>query len=183
MKPVILLFSLSLLSVNASAGFRIIDGGQEKYTPMLTIIESYENEKLRAELARTRQDLNFLKATMRMDTINNNNQITVYFGFNKTQFKPSPEVATNIISLAKQAEWIGIRGYTDNIGSDQVNQQIAEKRAAAAKQYLISQGIDSNKISNYGSTDGYISPNKTAYERSFNRRAELEFTQTVLFKE
>jgi len=37
-------------------------------------------------------------------------------------------------------------GHTDRIGSDAYNQKLSERRAAAVKQYLVSKGIDANRV-------------------------------------
>lgn len=37
-------------------------------------------------------------------------------------------------------------GYTDRIGSDSYNQKLSEKRSAAVKDYLVSQGLAANRI-------------------------------------
>lgn len=37
-------------------------------------------------------------------------------------------------------------GHTDRIGTDKYNQKLSERRAAAVKNYLVSKGIDANRI-------------------------------------
>ena len=37
-------------------------------------------------------------------------------------------------------------GHTDRIGSDAYNQKLSERRAASVKQYLVSKGIDANRV-------------------------------------
>ena len=37
-------------------------------------------------------------------------------------------------------------GHTDRFGSDAYNQKLSEKRAAAVKAYLVSKGIEANRI-------------------------------------
>ena len=45
---------------------------------------------------------------------------------------------------------ITITGHTDRIGSDKYNQQLSEKRAAAAKEYLVAKGIAANRLNTVG---------------------------------
>ncbi|WP_341675425.1 OmpA family protein [Niveibacterium sp. SC-1] len=54
------------------------------------------------------------------------------------------EFATNAKALA--IEVIIAVGHTDRIGSDKYNQALSERRAAAVKDYLVSQGIDPNRV-------------------------------------
>ena len=39
-----------------------------------------------------------------------------------------------------------VEGHTDNVGSDEFNQLLSEKRAATVRNYLVSQGISMNSI-------------------------------------
>jgi len=64
-------------------------------------------------------------------------------------------------------------GYTDNTGSDKVNNPLSEKRAEAAKAYLVSKGIADSRIATegHGSADP-VADNKTAAGKAKNRRVE-----------
>ena len=37
-------------------------------------------------------------------------------------------------------------GHTDRIGSDAYNQKLSERRAAAVKTYLVSKGVEANRV-------------------------------------
>jgi len=37
-------------------------------------------------------------------------------------------------------------GHTDRLGSDAYNQKLSERRAAAVKTYLVSKGVEANRI-------------------------------------
>lgn len=43
-----------------------------------------------------------------------------------------------------------ITGHTDRIGSDQYNQKLSERRAAAVKNYLTAKGVDANRLTAQG---------------------------------
>ena len=45
---------------------------------------------------------------------------------------------------------IAIGGYTDNVGTDQLNQGLSEERAGAVRDYLVQQGISTNSITATG---------------------------------
>jgi outer membrane protein OmpA-like peptidoglycan-associated protein len=70
---------------------------------------------------------------------------------------------------------VSIEGHTDNSGSDKINQPLSEKRAAAAKAYLVSKGIAEDRMttSGYGSSQP-IADNKTTAGRQKNRRVEIK---------
>ncbi|MBN1578528.1 MAG: OmpA family protein, partial [Chitinispirillaceae bacterium] len=76
------------------------------------------------------------------------------------------------------AEWenvkLEIRGHTDNIGSEELNQRISQARADAVMQYLIQRGIDSSRLQaiGFGETSP-IADNQTAEGRAINRRVEM----------
>lgn len=70
---------------------------------------------------------------------------------------------------------IDIDGYTDNTGKEDKNQVLSEQRANSVKDYLISNGIDSNRITATGhGINDPIADNKTAAGRAKNRRVEMK---------
>jgi outer membrane protein OmpA-like peptidoglycan-associated protein len=75
----------------------------------------------------------------------------------------------------KDDERIELGGHTDNVGSAKSNQKLSEARANAVRNYLISKGIDPNRVT----AKGYglsvpIASNKTAEGRAQNRRTEVK---------
>ena len=71
---------------------------------------------------------------------------------------------------------VKIEGHTDNIGPEEYNQDLSERRALSVANYLIDQGVDSDRITTkgFGSTRP-IASNKTSKGRAKNRRTELTF--------
>ena len=69
---------------------------------------------------------------------------------------------------------IVVAGHTCNIGTDQYNQRLSERRANSVRQYLISKGIDANRLSavGYGESRPKYS-NDTEETRRLNRRVEI----------
>jgi OOP family OmpA-OmpF porin len=45
-----------------------------------------------------------------------------------------------------QVEVVLVTGHTDRIGSDAYNQKLSQRRAAAVKAYLVSQGVEAKRI-------------------------------------
>jgi OOP family OmpA-OmpF porin len=78
-----------------------------------------------------------------------------------------------------------IEGYTDNLGNDEYNQKLSEKRAKAVRQYLISKfGIDGSRLTavGYGKAKP-IAGNDTEEGRQKNRRVQALFeTQMIANK-
>jgi outer membrane protein OmpA-like peptidoglycan-associated protein len=69
-------------------------------------------------------------------------------------------------------------GFTDNSGDEKFNQALSEKRAAAAKTYLVSKGVDASRITTNGKGESDpVADNKTAEGRKKNRRVEFSIDQ------
>lgn len=71
------------------------------------------------------------------------------FDFDKAVLKPAGKQRLN--ELAAQAKKIKLEvilavGHTDRIGSEAYNKGLSERRAEAVKAYLVSQGIEANRI-------------------------------------
>ena len=66
-------------------------------------------------------------------------------------------------------------GYTDDRGSDAMNQKLSERRADSVKRYFVSRGIASSRIQAIGRGESNpIADNSTVDGRAQNRRIELE---------
>jgi outer membrane protein OmpA-like peptidoglycan-associated protein len=78
------------------------------------------------------------------------------------------------ILLAYPNLQLQVEGYTDNVGSEDFNQTLSEKRADAVRDYLTSQGVTMGNISaaGYGMNDP-IADNSTTQGRAENRRVQL----------
>ena len=74
----------------------------------------------------------------------------------------------------KDDERIELGGHTDNVGKPKSNLILSDARANSVRTYLISKGIDPNRVTakGYGLTKP-IATNKTAAGRAQNRRTEV----------
>jgi outer membrane protein OmpA-like peptidoglycan-associated protein len=67
-----------------------------------------------------------------------------------------------------------IDGHTDNVGSAAMNKTLSQKRADAAKTYLVKRGVDATRITAKGyGKDKPVAPNTTPEGRAKNRRVEF----------
>jgi len=71
-----------------------------------------------------------------------------------------------------------VEGHTDNIGSKDYNLSLSEKRADSVKAYLVSQGIDGERVSTQGMGFEFpVANNQTKEGRQQNRRVEIILPQ------
>jgi len=104
----------------------------------------------------------------------------IYFATNSDQLQPTsfPELDKLVQRMNERPNSsILISGYTDNVGDEVYNLVLSRKRAISVKNYLISKGIESDRVR----TEGYgmqnpIAPNDTETGRARNRRIEVSFT-------
>ncbi len=67
-----------------------------------------------------------------------------------------------------------IFGHTDNVGNAGANQRLSEDRAESVAQYLISQGIEADRVYHRGFGEKYpLASNNSPAGRSKNRRVEI----------
>jgi len=187
----------SLVSGQAIAGFQLLDEGTrpKPSSPVQMVTQADENarllaelERLSAELAQVKSDLEsartdatqsrqaLLAANAKLDLIQSRiEKIVVPFAFGATTFTPRADIAEKLVTFAKLAETVTIRGYTDSVGPPAANQHVALQRATAAKQYLINQGVEEVKISISAHAGEYAASNTTRAGRLANRRVEIDF--------
>ena len=69
---------------------------------------------------------------------------------------------------------VEIEGHTDNVGSDDYNQGLSQRRADSVRSYLVQQGIGSQRIVASGKGEGQpVADNESASGRQQNRRVEV----------
>ncbi|MBK8385133.1 MAG: OmpA family protein [Candidatus Accumulibacter sp.] len=75
------------------------------------------------------------------------------FDFDKATLRPAgKQKLDEVVAKSKQIklEVIIAVGHTDRFGSDAYNQKLSEKRAAAVKAYLVSKGVEANRVYSEG---------------------------------
>ena len=69
---------------------------------------------------------------------------------------------------------IQVGGYTDNVGSDSMNQTLSQNRAGSVRDYLVRQGVASGSVSATGfGNSSPVASNDNSGGRQSNRRVEL----------
>jgi len=101
----------------------------------------------------------------------------ILFDFDSSELRA--EARTNLANLARSLQEfdktsVMLVGHTDSVGSDSYNQGLSERRARAAAEFLISQGVARDRIVALGR--GELEPvasNDDEYGRQQNRRVEV----------
>ena len=105
-----------------------------------------------------------------------------FFDFNKSVIKPEGKAKLDdLIGKIKDInlEVIIAVGHTDSVGSDAYNQKLSVRRSEAVKAYLVSKGIEKNRVYTEGKGEKQpVADNKTAEGRAKNRRVEIEVVGT-----
>jgi OOP family OmpA-OmpF porin len=105
-----------------------------------------------------------------------------FFDFDKAVVKPAGKAKLD--DLVSKVQGINLEviiavGHTDSVGSDAYNQKLSVRRAEAVKAYLVSKGIEKNRIYTEGKGEKQpVASNKTAEGRAKNRRVEIEVVGT-----
>ena len=77
------------------------------------------------------------------------------FAFDRYALTPAARARIDQDVIGKLAscasiEAVVIEGHADRIGSQQYNQKLSERRAESVKSYLVSRGVDRNKVETIG---------------------------------
>jgi OOP family OmpA-OmpF porin len=107
------------------------------------------------------------------------------FDFDKSVIKP--EAKAKLDDLVSKLAGVSLEvivavGHTDWIGTEEYNLGLSKRRSDAIKQYLVSKGIEANRIYTEGKGEKQpVADNRTAEGRAKNRRVEIEVigTRTV----
>ena len=105
-----------------------------------------------------------------------------FFDFDKSVLKP--EGKAKLDDLVGKVQDINLEvviavGHTDSIGTDAYNQKLSVRRAEAVKAYLVSKGIEKNRVYTEGKGEKQpVADNRTAEGRAKNRRVEIEVVGT-----
>ena len=106
------------------------------------------------------------------------------FDFDKATLKPAnKEMLSRIagILLASEGYRLFVDGHTDDIGTDEYNQGLSERRAEAVQQYLVAAGIPPEVVAvqGFGKSQPLVKE-QTKAARANNRRVEIGIVDTIV---
>jgi OOP family OmpA-OmpF porin len=105
-----------------------------------------------------------------------------FFDFDKSVLKP--EGKAKLDDLVGKVKGINLEviiavGHTDSTGADAYNQKLSVARSEAVKAYLVSKGIEKNRVYTEGKGEKQpVADNKTKEGKAKNRRVEIEVVGT-----
>lgn len=105
-----------------------------------------------------------------------------FFDFDKAVLKPAGIAKLNeLVGTIKgiNLEVVIAVGHTDSTGPAAYNQKLSVRRAEAVKAYLVSKGIEQNRVYTEGKGEAQpVASNATRQGRAQNRRVEIEVVGT-----
>ena len=108
----------------------------------------------------------------------------ILFDFNSASLRPESrstlrDLAANFQRYPDEA--ISVEGHTDDVGDNAYNQRLSEQRAAAVRDYLVTQGVGSNNVTARGFGKSQpVASNDNATGRQMNRRVELVVSGDII---
>ncbi len=102
---------------------------------------------------------------------------SVLFSVGESKLLPNArqrlQQVANALKLKPDSK-ITIEGYTDSQGPSSLNQRLSEERADSVRDYLVSRGIDADRINTEGFGESRpIASNSNPEGRAMNRRVEI----------
>ena len=105
-----------------------------------------------------------------------------FFDVDKAILKPEAKAKLDdLVSKTKgiNREVIIAVGHTDSDGSDAYNQKLSVRRSDSVKDYLVSKGVEKNRVYTEGKGEKQpVADNKTKEGKAKNRRVEIEVVGT-----
>jgi outer membrane protein OmpA-like peptidoglycan-associated protein len=106
----------------------------------------------------------------------------VLFVTNKSDLLPGAQVKLGQVADALGTQdtesKIVVNGYTDSQGTAAYNQDLSQRRAQSVRDYLVTKGIASDRITAVGfGLNNPVADNATAEGRANNRRVEIVVSQ------
>ena len=139
-----------------------------------------------AELDRLQQALGQIAETRRtaMGLVMTLGSKSIRFAFDKASLRPEDkEVLSRIAGILSTLKGyqIYVYGYTDDIGTQEYNLKLSERRAQAVRDYLVKNGLNPNIMTTkgYGKADPLV-PGSSPEARAINRRVEIGLVDSTI---
>jgi OmpA-OmpF porin, OOP family len=105
----------------------------------------------------------------------------VLFDTNQSTLKSGAQGTLDRLAMAlreQSGRKVLIEGHTDNVGSDDTNQELSQRRAQSVQSALMQRGVAGDQITAIGKGENFpVASNDDAGGRQANRRVELIFTE------
>ena len=139
-----------------------------------------------AELNRLQESLSQIAETKRtaLGLVMNLNSDYLKFDFDKADLHPADkELLSRIagILMTSPDYTVSVNGHTDDVGTDEYNQKLSERRAQAVRDYLVKSGLPADifTVTGEGKKRPLVSGNSER-DRAKNRRVELGIVNTKI---
>ncbi|TAM83839.1 MAG: hypothetical protein EPN47_03240 [Acidobacteria bacterium] len=147
--------------------------------------EEYRKER-EAELGRLQEALGQIASTRRtaMGLVMTLGSKSIRFDFDKSDLHPvDKEVLSRIAGILSTLKGyqISVYGYTDDIGTQEYNQKLSERRARSVYDYLAHNGLDPRIMTTkgFGKADPLV-PGDSEQARAINRRVEIGLVDSTI---
>lgn len=164
----------SLMDINQSAYYLIDNVSVKKVSEDFVCAEKLFVKRLEREKQKKLKNNIFnvlLTGESKAITFKN-----VQFETNRSDLKQEsfPELEQLQYFLENSNASIEIAGYTDNVGSEEHNQNLSLARAGSIKNWLIAHGIEETRLqtTGYGASN-FVADNNSEANRQLNRRVEV----------
>jgi OmpA-OmpF porin, OOP family len=178
--------------LTAQANEEIADGSAQRQTVLLQARERESQKSAEqagdarraADAAEVRADsLEAQLADLKMKKTERGLVLTlgdVLFDTNQSTLKSGAHGTLDRLATAlreNSGRKVLIEGHTDNVGSDDSNQELSQRRARAVQSALTQRGVAGDQITAIGKGEDFpVASNDDAAGRQSNRRVELIFT-------
>jgi outer membrane protein OmpA-like peptidoglycan-associated protein len=175
-------------AANAAAAAQAAKETQEAVASRQEVVGELESMRQRrtAELDRMQQALSRIVPTVRTPTgmVMQLANKSFRFDFDSAALRPENRETLSRIAgvlLASEGYRLFIDGHTDDIGTEEYNQRLSERRASSVRDYLVNAGVPMDVIAvrGFGKSNPLVQA-KTQDAREKNRRVEIGIVDTII---
>lgn len=164
---------------------RIAEGARQEAQVAREEADRVRQER-EAELERMQKALSQIAETRRtaLGLVMNLGEDTLKFDFDKATLRPeNRELLSRIagVLLTSKGYRIDVFGHTDDIGTEEYNLKLSQRRAQSVRNYLVEAGVDPGIITTkgFGKSSPRV-PGTTPQARATNRRVEIAIVDSVI---